>query len=111
MGEYVGTRVYWGATDGWLSKQNIYREEIAMSIYLLDNSLKVDVFFDTEDCDFNDNICVRFTEECPEEEKLFWAGETNIYLTPDQARQLARVLLEAAEASASNAAKDVLTDE
>jgi hypothetical protein len=82
-----------------------------MAIYLLDDSLKVDVFFDPEDCEFNDNICVRFTEECPEEEKLFWAGETNIYLTPQQARQLAKVLNEAAEASASHTAQDALTDE
>jgi hypothetical protein len=82
-----------------------------MAIYLLDDSLKVDVFFDPEDCEFNDNICVRFTEECPEEEKLFWAGETNIYLTPQQARQLAKVLNEAAEASASHTAQDALIDE
>ncbi len=82
-----------------------------MAIYLLDDSLKVEVFFDPEDCEFNDNICVRFTEECPEEEKLFWAGETNIYLTPDQARQLARVLNDAAAASTSHTSQDVLTDE
>ena len=82
-----------------------------MAIYLLDDTLKVEVFFDPEDCEFNDNICVRFTEECPEEEKLFWAGETNIYLTLEQARQLAQVLKQAADASASHTAEDILTDE
>jgi hypothetical protein len=82
-----------------------------MAIYLLDKSLKVEIFFDPEDSDFNDNVCVRFTEECPEEEKLFWAGETNIYLTPDQARQLAQVLIKAAEASANHTTADIFIDE
>jgi hypothetical protein len=71
-----------------------------MALYLLDNSLKVEVFFDSEDCDYEDNVCVRFIEDCPEEEKIFWAGETNIFLTNEQARQLAQSLLKAAEASA-----------
>jgi hypothetical protein len=71
-----------------------------MALYLLDNSLKVEVFFDSQDCDYEDNVCVRFIEDCPEEEKIFWAGETNIYLTNEQARHLAQYLLQAAEASA-----------
>jgi hypothetical protein len=70
-----------------------------MAISLLDNSLRVEVFYDPEDDDFEDNICVSFVEDCPEDEKIFWAGETNIYLTPQQACELARALLKAAEAS------------
>lgn len=70
-----------------------------MPISLLDNSLKVDIYYDHEDCQFDDNICVSFVEDCPEEEKIFQAGETNIYLTPEQARQLAQALLAAASES------------
>lgn len=56
-----------------------------MPIMLLDDSLKVDVFLDSSDSDFDDNICLRFEEDCPEDEKLFIADETNIYVTPDEA--------------------------
>ena len=66
---------------------------------LLDNSLQVSVFYERTDSDFDDNICIRFREECPEDEKLFKAGETNIFLTPDQANQFALRLIEAAKQS------------
>lgn len=72
-----------------------------MDIYLLDDSLKVNVYFDPSDCGFDDNICFSFLEECPEEEKIFRASETNIYLTRDQARQIALALFYAAENSDS----------
>jgi len=42
---------------------------------------------------------VRIKEECPEEEKIFYAGETNIYLTAEQARQLASLLTQIADQS------------
>ncbi len=68
-------------------------------ISLLDNSLRVRVYYECEDCDYEDNICISFVEECPEDEKIFLAGETNIYLTPDQAKELAMALVHAANAS------------
>ena len=70
-----------------------------MAIYLLDNSLKVDVFFDPTDSEFEDNICISFVEECPEDEKLFLAGESNIYLTPEQACLFAEAITKAVKDS------------
>lgn len=64
---------------------------------LLDESLRVQVFFEEPDCEFEDNICISFNEVCPDEEKIFKYDETNIFLTPDQAEQLANSLLEAAQ--------------
>ena len=66
-----------------------------MAIYLLDNSLKVEVFYDPSDSQFEDNICISFVEDCPEEEKLFLAGESNIYLTSEQACEVAEALIKA----------------
>jgi hypothetical protein len=73
-----------------------------MSISLLDGSLKLDVFFDCTDRQFEDHICLKIIEDCPEEEKIFYAGETNIYLTSDQARQISVALLKAVKQSAKN---------
>lgn len=70
-----------------------------MIIPLLDESLRVQVFFDEPDCDYKDNICISFLEVCPEDEKVFIHDETNIFLTPDQAEKFASVLLEAAKQS------------
>ncbi len=70
-----------------------------MAVYLLDDSLKVDVYYDQKDCEFEDNICLSVFEECPEEEKLFRAGQTNLYLTSEQARLLGQALIEAAAKS------------
>lgn len=70
-----------------------------MAIYLLDDSLKVNIYFDKSDCSFDDNVCLSIIEECPEDEKIFRADETNLYLTPKQARELAMALLAAAEDS------------
>jgi hypothetical protein len=63
-----------------------------MSISLLDNSLKVDIYFEESDLDFEDDICICILEDCPAEEKLFRADETNIYITPDQAALLIMAL-------------------
>jgi hypothetical protein len=71
-----------------------------MSISLLDGSLKVDVFYDCKDSQFEDHICLKIIENCPEEEKIFYAGETNIYLTQEQASQISSALLKAVEQSA-----------
>jgi hypothetical protein len=56
-----------------------------MSILLLDNSLKVDIYYEESDRDFEDDICISLSEDCPADEKLFRMDETNIYNTPYQA--------------------------
>lgn len=70
-----------------------------MTISLLDGSLKMDVYYDCKDSQFEDHICLKMVEECPEEEKILYAGETNIYLTPEQARQIAEALMKAVNQS------------
>ncbi len=64
-----------------------------MSIILLDGSLKVEISFEKSELRFDDNIRVTFVEDCPDDERLFRAVETNIFLTPDQACELARRLI------------------
>lgn len=63
-----------------------------MAVLLLDNTLKVEVFFDASDQDYDDDICICFTEDCPEDERLFRTEETNIYITPEQASLLVLAL-------------------
>ena len=70
-----------------------------MSIFLLEGSLKVNVYFEKTDSAYEDNICLCIKEDCPDDEKLFIADETNIFLTPKQARDLALALNQAAEVS------------
>ena len=69
------------------------------SILLLDESLQVEVFFSNEDCDFEDNICLKVVESCPEEVKLFKYQESNLFLTRQQASDLAKALLAAVQCS------------
>ena len=73
-----------------------------MAVYLLDKSLKVDICYEDNDSDYEDNIRICIVEECPDEEKIFIHDETNIYLLPDEANQLARLLDAAAQASRLN---------
>ena len=68
-------------------------------IYLLDDSLEVEIFFDQGDLSYSDNICLKITESCKEEEKVFRHDENNLYLTSEQARSLADELIKAVEAS------------
>ena len=68
-----------------------------MSVSLLDNSLKVGIYFEESDSDFEDDICISFSEDCPVDEKIFRADETNIYITPDQACLLLLALQRAME--------------
>lgn len=70
-----------------------------MTVSLLDDSLKVDIFFEVSDCEFGDNICIQIEEACPDDEKVFRGDQTNLFLTIDQARQLADALVKAAEES------------
>lgn len=70
-----------------------------MPIYLLDDSLSVDVYFECEDETFPDCVCIEIKESCPQDEKIFRADEVNIYITPAEARRLAEALLAAVESS------------
>jgi len=73
-----------------------------MSIHLLDDTLHIEVFYECEDHDLDDNVCVSVLETCSASEQLLRAGETHIFLTPDEARQLGEALLEAAGHSETN---------
>lgn len=55
------------------------------AITLLDGSLKLSIFQETMDSEFEDDICLCFVEDSAEDEKLFRADEVSIYLTPEQA--------------------------
>jgi len=68
-------------------------------ILLVDETLRVVVFYDTADKGFEDNVCLCIAEDCPEEERLFREEVTNLYLTRDQARRVAEALLKAVEHS------------
>jgi len=70
-----------------------------LAIFLVDETLRIEVRYEPEDEDLRDNICLCILEDCPDEERLFRAEETNIYLTARQARELAEALLNAAEHS------------
>lgn len=71
-------------------------------IPLLDESLQLEIFYEGSDCDLDDNICVRITESCLEEEKIFVHDESNLYLTADQANAIIAALQKAVEKSTSH---------
>lgn len=54
------------------------------AITLLDGSLKLSIAYEASDHEFDDDICLCFEEDCPEDEKLFKADEVSIYVTPEQ---------------------------
>ena len=66
-----------------------------MAVKILDDTLTFEAFIDHEDSGFEDDVCLRFTETCPEEEKVFYAGESNLYVTRQQARQIVGEILKA----------------
>ncbi len=70
-----------------------------MAIKLLNGSLKIEIFFDTKDREYEDNICVCVRESGPGDEKILYAGETNIFINAEQARKLAEMLSTAADHS------------
>jgi hypothetical protein len=70
-----------------------------MTLEILNGSMQLDIYFDKSDREYDDNICVCIKEACPEDEKIMYATETNIYLTSDQARTLAEMLQKAADQS------------
>jgi hypothetical protein len=73
-----------------------------MAIKLLNDSLKIEIFYEKNDKEYDDNICVCLEEYGPEDEKIFYAGETNLYITAVEARKLAEMLIQAAETSDQN---------
>ncbi len=79
-----------------------------MTVLLLDGTLLVNVRFCVEDGDFEDNIGVSIREECPDDERIFRANETNISLTPKEAIRLAALLLDAAEKSLADRETEVI---
>ena len=68
-----------------------------MAVKILEDSLTFEAFIDHEDAGFEDDVCLRFTETCPEEEKVFYGGENNLYVTRDQALKIAMEILKALE--------------
>ncbi len=72
------------------------------AITLLDGSLKLRIFYDAIDNQFDDNICLCFQEDCPEAEKVLSADEVNIYLTPEQAALIMLELSRAVEIARRN---------
>ena len=70
-----------------------------MAIELLNGSLKIEIFFEKNDKEYEDNICIRACEYGPEDEKIFYASETNIFINTEQARELAEMLITAADHS------------
>ena len=70
-----------------------------MAIEILNGSMKVEIFYDRQDRDYEDNICVCIKEAGPEDEKIMYANETNLFITANQARLLAEMLLKAADQS------------
>jgi len=77
-----------------------------MEILILDDTIKIVVYYERQDSDFSDNICISFEEDCPDDERIFRANQTNIYLTCEQARKFALALYNAAEVSAAECDRD-----
>ena len=73
-----------------------------MSVSLLDGGLTVEIFFDVSDSDFEDDICIKLVEDCPEDEKVLKFDETNLYVTPNQACLLILALQRAMDAYRSS---------
>lgn len=71
-----------------------------MALEILNGSLVVNIFYDPKDREYEDNVCMCLKECGPDEEKILYAEETNVYLTAEQARELADLLRAAADQSA-----------
>lgn len=76
-----------------------------MSVVLLDGGLKISIFLEESDREFDDDICIQLIEDCPEDESILKFDETNIYITPDQACLLI-LALERAMASYRGSCQD-----
>lgn len=73
-----------------------------MTIHLLDKTWQIEIFYDHEDRDLEDNICVAIVERCPPSERLLRVGKTHLYLTPAEAQALGEGLLKAVAQSIGN---------
>ena len=73
-----------------------------MDIWILDDSLRISIYYEEEDCRFKDNICISVYESCPDNEKIMIADETNLFLTPEQAQTLSEAFRTAAIHSKKN---------
>lgn len=71
------------------------------TITLLDGTLKLNIYYDESDRDYEDDICLCFIEDSRDEEKLFRADESSLYLTPEQAALIILELSRAVEAARS----------
>ena len=72
------------------------------AITLLDNSLKLTIYYDDTDSEFEDNICLNFQEDCPEAERLFRIEDTSFYVTAEQAALIVLGLSRALEIARLN---------
>lgn len=70
-----------------------------MAHELLNGSLEIDIFYENRDKEYDDNICVCLKEYGPDDEKILYATETNLYITAEEARNLAELLTKAADLS------------
>lgn len=70
--------------------------------WVLDDTLRLSIKYENQDRDLQDNVCLSIYESCPEDEKLFIADETNIYLTTAEAAMVAEALLTAVQKSRGN---------
>jgi hypothetical protein len=70
-----------------------------MEIKLIGGELIVNICYENSDKEFDDNVCLSFKEPCLDDTRIFRAAETNLYITSQEARELAEILLKAAEAS------------
>lgn len=55
------------------------------TITLLDGSLKLSITYEESDREYDDDICLGFVEDCPDDEKLFKSDEVCMFITPEQA--------------------------
>jgi hypothetical protein len=70
-----------------------------MQIKLLDGALLLQISLEPADIEYDDNICLCFEEPCHEDERVFKADQTCLYLKAAEARKLAKALLDAAQES------------
>jgi hypothetical protein len=66
----------------------------------------LNIYYDPSDQEFEDDICLCFVEDCPEDEKLFKADETSMYVTPEQVALMILELNRALEATRGNSTSE-----
>jgi hypothetical protein len=66
---------------------------------LLDGSLEVEIYFYDDGEGYEDNIYLSFSENCPDEQKVFKVDSTQLNITPSQATHLIEALTNAIQES------------